>query len=103
MDDDAWAAARGALARAGDGGEGVVVVIGRPSLAEDGALVADAAAAMAEAWPQARFLPALRRGNVMGALDMGLAPGLLPGRVSLDEGRGWYEAAWGSVPAGTGS
>ena len=29
--------------------------------------------------PAARFLPALRRGNVRGALDMGLAPGLLPG------------------------
>ena len=88
-------AARGALARAGDGGEGVVVVIGRPSLAEDGALVAEAAAAMAEAWPRARFLPALRRGNVMGALDMGLAPGLLPGRVSLDEGRAWYRGGVG--------
>jgi len=100
--DDAWASARGALARAGDGGEGVVVVIGRPSLAEDGVLVAEAAATMAEAWPKARFLPALRRGNVMGALDMGLAPGLLPGRVSLDEGRAWYEAAWGSVPPGRG-
>jgi predicted molibdopterin-dependent oxidoreductase YjgC len=38
----------------------------------------------------------------MGALDMGLAPGLLPGRVGLDEGRAWYEAAWGSVPATRG-
>ncbi len=102
VDADAFLAARRALERAGDGGEGVVVVLGRPSLAEDGALVAEAAAAMAEAWPQARFLAALRRGNVMGALDMGLAPGLLPGRVSLDEGRAWYEAAWGSVPAGRG-
>jgi NADH-quinone oxidoreductase subunit G len=102
VDADAWAAARAALGRGGDGGEGVVVVIGRPSLAEDGALVADAAAAMAEVWPQARFLPALRRGNVMGALDMGLAPGLLPGRVTLDEGRAWFETAWGSVPAGRG-
>jgi len=102
VDDEAWSAARGALAGAGDGGEGVVVVIGRPSLAEDGALVAEAAAAMAEAWPRARFLPALRRGNVMGALDMGLAPGLLPGRVSLDEGRAWYQEAWGAVPAQRG-
>jgi predicted molibdopterin-dependent oxidoreductase YjgC len=57
---------------------------------------------MAEAWPGATFLPALRRGNVMGALDMGLAPGLLPGRVGLDEGRAWFEAAWGSVPAARG-
>ncbi len=102
VDTDAWAAARHVFGRAGEGGEGIVVVLGRPSLAEDGALVAEAAAAMAEAWPRAKFLPALRRGNVMGALDMGLAPGLLPGRVGLDEGRAWYEAAWGSVPAARG-
>ncbi len=102
VDDGSWAAARHALGRAADGGEGIVVVLGRPSLAEDGALVADAAVALAEAWPKARFLPALRRGNVMGALDMGLAPGLLPGRVGLEEGRTWYEPAWGSVPAARG-
>ncbi|MGA2521048.1 MAG: NADH-quinone oxidoreductase subunit NuoG [Acidimicrobiales bacterium] len=102
VDEGAWDAAKTALARAGAGGEGIVVVVGRPSLAEHENLVASAAAAMAEAWPQARFLPALRRGNVMGALDMGLAPGLLPGRVGLDEGRTWYEAAWGTVPAGRG-
>ncbi len=84
------------------GGEDVVVVLGRPSLAEDGGPVAEAASSMARAWPAARFLPALRRGNVMGALDMGLAPGLLPGRVSLEEGREWYSGAWGSVPAATG-
>ena len=37
-----------------------------------------------------RFLSALRRGNVHGALDAGLAPGFLPGRVSLDAGREWF-------------
>ncbi len=84
-------------------GEGpVVVVVGRPSLAEDAELVADAARALAEALPEARFLPALRRGNVLGALDMGLAPGLLPGRVGLEDGRSWFEAAWGAVPDGRG-
>jgi NADH-quinone oxidoreductase subunit G len=102
VDEAAWAAAAAALGGAGAGGDGVVVVLGRPSLAEDGALVAEAAAAMAEAWPAARFLPALRRGNVMGALDMGLAPGLLPGRVSLEAGRAWFEKSWGSVPAQRG-
>jgi len=102
VDDDVWTAAIDALGRAGEGGDGVVVVLGRPSLAEHPGFVADAAAAMAEAWPRARFLPALRRGNVMGALDMGLAPGVLPGRVSLDDGRAWYEAAWGTVPTGRG-
>jgi NADH-quinone oxidoreductase subunit G len=80
----------------------VVIVVGRPSLAEDAELVADAARALADALPEARFLPALRRGNVLGALDMGLAPGVLPGRVSLDAGRAWFEAAWGTVPEGRG-
>ena len=98
VDASAWAAAAGAIARAGAGGDGVVVILGRPSLAEDGAFVAAAAAAMAAAWPAARFLPALRRGNVMGAIDMGLAPGLLPGRVGLDEGRAWFSPCWTSLP-----
>jgi NADH-quinone oxidoreductase subunit G len=76
----------------------VVVVAGRPSLAEDGAFVAEALGALAAALSKARFLCGLRRGNVRGALDMGLAPGVLPGRVSLDEGREWFAAAWGRVP-----
>ncbi|HEY5109331.1 MAG TPA: NADH-quinone oxidoreductase subunit NuoG [Acidimicrobiales bacterium] len=84
-------------------GEGpVVVVVGRPSLAEDGELVAEAAQKLAAALPEARFLPALRRGNVLGALDMGLAPGILPGRVGLEDGRSWFEDAWGSVPGACG-
>jgi NADH-quinone oxidoreductase subunit G len=85
-------------------GTGVVVVLGRPSLAEHAGVVAEAAAVLAGALPGARFLPALRRGNTLGALDMGLAPGILPGRVSLEGGRGWFAAgsAWGAVPAARG-
>ncbi|HAM02550.1 MAG TPA: hypothetical protein DCQ30_10060, partial [Acidimicrobiaceae bacterium] len=97
-----WSAAKEALGRAGDGGRGVVVVLGRPSLAEHAGLVGRAALALSQRWPGARFLPALRRGNVMGALDMGLAPGVLPGRLRLEDGRAWYEAAWGAVPAERG-
>jgi len=96
-DGDALAEARRLV---GDGP--VVVVLGRPSLAEDAELVADAAQKLAAALPGARFLPALRRGNVLGALDMGLSPGLLPGRVTLDEGRDWFTAAWGAVPESRG-
>ena len=44
-----------------DEGEGVVVVLGRPSLAEHGDLASEAASVFAELWPSARFLPALRR------------------------------------------
>ncbi|HEY1825957.1 MAG TPA: NADH-quinone oxidoreductase subunit NuoG [Acidimicrobiales bacterium] len=61
-------------------GEGVVVVVGRPNLAETAGVMETAARTLAEAFPRARFLPALRRGNVRGALDMGLAPRLRPGR-----------------------
>ncbi|HEX3334563.1 MAG TPA: molybdopterin-dependent oxidoreductase, partial [Acidimicrobiales bacterium] len=84
------------------GGAGVVVVVGRASYAESGEVTAAAARTIAAAFPEAKFLPALRRGNVFGALDMGLAPGILPGRVSLDAGRSRFTAAWGSVPAVAG-
>jgi len=94
-------AARRLLA-AHPGGEGVVVVAGRPSYAESGEVAAEALRTLAGALPHATFLPALRRGNVFGALDMGLAPGVLPGRVGLDAGRARFTAAWGSVPAGAG-
>jgi NADH-quinone oxidoreductase subunit G len=79
----------------------VVVVVGRPSLAESDQWVAEAARVFATL-PDVKFLPALRRANVLGALDMGLAPGVLPGRVSLDEGRQWFSDAWGRLPEETG-
>ena len=94
-------AARTLLAAHPDG-EGVVIVAGRPSYAESGEVAAEALRVLAGALPKATFLPALRRGNVFGALDMGLAPGILPGRVSLDAGRARFTAAWGSVPASAG-
>jgi len=79
----------------------VVVVLGRPSLAEsaDGAMRAAAAFA---ALPEVRFLSALHRGNVHGALDLGLTPGFLPGRIALDAGRDWFANEWGAVPAERG-
>ena len=79
-------------------GRRVVVVVGRQSMAEGSAPVEEAARILARELPEAKFLFALRRGNVFGAIDMGLAPGLLPGRVELDAGRRWFEAAWGAVP-----
>jgi NADH-quinone oxidoreductase subunit G len=84
-----------------DGGR-VVVVLGRPSLAESAAHITAAVAALADGLPGVTFLPVLRRGNVRGALDLGLAPGLLPGRVTLDAGQAWYEHHWGAVPKTSG-
>jgi NADH-quinone oxidoreductase subunit G len=83
--------------RSGD----VVVVLGRSDVAES----ADATVRVAEALaglPGAKFLVALRRGNVRGALDLGLAPGFLPGRVTLDAGRDWFRQEWGSAPSERG-
>ena len=81
----------------------LTVIFGRSSLAESPDVIASVAAQIAEAYPHARFLPALRRGNVHGALEMGLAPGLLPGRTSLGADDNWYRSIWGSVPAEKGS
>ncbi len=79
----------------------VVVILGRPSLAERSDVAVQAAAALAGG-PNVRFLSALRRGNVHGALDAGLAPGFLPGRVALVAGGEAYAAAWGHVPPSVG-
>ena len=81
----------------------VTVVLGRPNVAESSDGVVAAAAAIHTAHPDVRFLSALRRGNVHGALDMGLAPGLLPGRVTLDEAGDWFkQRGWPKVPTEVG-
>ncbi len=91
VDSAAFAAARTALA--GDGP--LRVVLGRASLTESADVTALTAHRVLAARPNATFLTTLRRGNVYGALDMGLAPGLLPGRVDLAQGRDAVAAGWG--------
>jgi NADH-quinone oxidoreductase subunit G len=83
-------------------GDDVVVVLGRPSLAESGETIASAAAALHAAMPGARFLSALRRANVHGALDMGLAPGIAPGRVALASTPEELTKEWGELPSKKG-
>jgi len=95
VDADRLAAARHLLAAA-DGP--VTVVLGRASVAESADFVVDAAGAILTARPDTTFLPALRRGNVHGAIDMGLTPGLLPGRVALADGAEWFTEQWGGAP-----
>ncbi len=93
-----YAAARAAL------NEGpVVALVGRTGYAED-ARLAEAVAAFARDLPEASVLTLGRRSNVYGALDMGLAPTLLPGRVSSDDqaGRAALAEAWGTLPEGVG-
>jgi NADH-quinone oxidoreductase subunit G len=80
----------------------VVVVLGRPSVAESVDATVHAASLLASLGPDVLFLSALRRGNVHGALDLGLAPGFLPGRVTLDAARDHFTEAWGTVPDAPG-
>jgi len=91
-DTDADPTAVAALAGATE----VTVVLGRPSLAESASTIVDAAAAIVSARPGARFLSGLRRSNVIGALDAGLAPAMLPGRVRRSEAHDQFAAVWGS-------
>jgi len=79
----------------------VVVVVGRGNLAAGADSIVGAAAELAQVH-DVRFLSALRRANVHGALDAGLTPGFLPGRTTLDAGRTWFAERWGAVPAARG-
>ncbi len=96
------AAAAAVAAADGD----VTVVLGRASLAEGAGQTEQAARALA-GLGSVRFLLALRRGNIFGAIDAGLAPGLLPGRRGLaDAGAAASASAlvdlWKRVPDQTG-
>ncbi len=80
----------------------VVALLGRPGYGESPDLT-EAAAAFVRTLPGATILPLARRGNVFGALDMGLSPALLPGRAQ----RGTLAAQmlaerWGEFPAASG-
>jgi NADH-quinone oxidoreductase subunit G len=57
-------------------GRPVTVVFGRANLAEDPAFSLAAVDALRRIAPDLKVLPALRRGNVMGALELGLTPGV---------------------------
>ncbi len=83
----------------GKGNGKVVIVAGRTSLAESASSIEEAALSLVAHFGEAaQVLGTPRRANVRGALDMGLAPGMLPGRVTLAQGLDWYRAKWGSVP-----
>lgn len=83
-----------------EAGDDLRVVIGRPNLAESADVAVAAVAVLRDSVPGARFLVALPRGNVRGALEAGLAPGFLPGGEPLDGGS--VPQQWDSVPADEG-
>jgi NADH-quinone oxidoreductase subunit G len=74
---------------------GAVVILGRPSTAEAANFVTEAALVLNAKLPGVRFLSALRRANVHGAL----AAGLTPGANGLDTGAMLRAAANGELAA----
>jgi NADH-quinone oxidoreductase subunit G len=80
----------------------LTVVLGRASLAEANESVAEAARVIHMARPEVRFLSGLRRANVHGALDMGMAPGLLPGRSTYAMAGEGFEQVWPRIPKNRG-
>ncbi|MEZ5342913.1 MAG: NADH-quinone oxidoreductase subunit NuoG [Acidimicrobiales bacterium] len=80
------------------GGGPVTIIVGRSNLAESAAVVADATAQLQALCPGAAILPILRRGNINGALEMGLTPGFLPGGRKL----GSSPSGWPTEPADVG-
>jgi NADH-quinone oxidoreductase subunit G len=74
---------------------GAVVILGRPSTAEAANFITEAALVLAAKLPGVKFLSALRRGNVHGAL----AYGLYPGAEGMDTGAMLRAAANGKLAA----
>ncbi len=80
----------------------VTVVAGRPSLADRSEVTAAALGALDRRSGGIRVLSALRRGNVHGALDMGMVPGYLPGRTRRADAAHRWAARWPTTPAEDG-
>jgi NADH-quinone oxidoreductase subunit G len=86
---------------AGDRPGCVVVIAGRSNVATRADATVAALVELARI-DDVRFLSALRRANVHGALDAGLTPGFLPGRVTLTDGRDHFLQSWATAPQSEG-
>jgi len=81
----------------------VVALVGVASHADGPQLAESVAALVRQKAAHAKLMPLNSRANTYGALDMGLAPDLLPGRVGLDSiGCANLAASWGDIPTAIG-
>lgn len=84
-------------------GKTVVALVGIASMADGRELAETVAAFVRDQAGTALLMPLNSRANTYGALDMGLAPDLLPGRVSLNkETAKTLSDEWGDFPATPG-
>ncbi|MGF1616847.1 MAG: NADH-quinone oxidoreductase subunit NuoG [Acidimicrobiia bacterium] len=77
----------------------VVAIVGQASLADAPELAESVAGFVRDRAATAKIMPLVERANTYGALDMGLSPDLLPGRVAYGAGQ---MDAWGELPEGAG-
>ncbi|MEA1903107.1 MAG: NADH-quinone oxidoreductase subunit NuoG [Actinomycetota bacterium] len=81
----------------------VVALVGIASHGDGPALAESVAAFVRQKATHSKLLPLNSRANTYGALDMGLAPDLLPGRVNLDTiGCSALSESWGEFPTTPG-
>ncbi|MEE8376473.1 MAG: NADH-quinone oxidoreductase subunit NuoG [Acidimicrobiia bacterium] len=81
----------------------VVALVGIASHADGPQLAESVAALVRQKAGNTKLMPLNSRANTYGALDMGLAPDLLPGRVGLDStGCANLAASWGEFPVVAG-
>ena len=78
-------------------GNELKVVYGKQSIAESDQPLIEALSLLKET-SNSKFLPLVRRGNAMGAVHMGMAPGLLPGQMPLTEGLKAFSNLWPNLP-----
>ena len=81
----------------------VVAIVGQTSFADDSKLAESVAALVRSKAGTVRIMPLARRANTFGALDMGLGPDLIPGRVSVGSiGCANLAESWGEFPTSPG-
>ena len=80
----------------------VVVFVSRSSMGQSVIPISEALTSLQQL-DNCRFIPLVRRANTMGALDMGMAPGLLPGRNSLSSGSSAFSDIWPNLPSEPGA
>ncbi|MEG3586458.1 MAG: NADH-quinone oxidoreductase subunit NuoG [Actinomycetota bacterium] len=73
------------------------VVYGKQSIAESDQSLIEALSVLNQN-ANSKFLPLVRRGNAMGAVHMGMTPGLLPGQTTLTEGSKSFSNSWPNLP-----
>ncbi len=90
----------GDVSSSGLAGEGVVFVVGQSNVLKTQGARSLAVAQLLKRYPGAKVLPVFAKANTMGALRLGMSPGLLPGGQSIDVSKS--DLPWPNLPKSKG-